>query len=399
MNDAISKQAGISLAWQRGEVWEGKWKPQNLPRVKKITSAKRPGMPGPGEDETCWEEQAARENPGSTDTPGIVEKRGCQLMHILRTQRNLCDEHTAERSRQRRRDPTNSRCTEKPGASGMVGRLSRFQAFYKDTLHEHRAAWFGVTPRAEVAGTKKDLSRKRWIPSLLPWCSSLPPCYMAKKPILQRQGLISVKRPKELQENRKSKGRIRALFSFGQGWKERQPPWGHARHRDTHKGNRKGKKNGLVQSPNQVTCWFSPVMCSPDLQAMSTSFSKSVWKTENTEGVVKRGWWRTGKPGKCKTPTLISEVGTAFARIVEERGSAWSFKHGKHTRFFYLLAFEFYHLIKLEHCFPTGIHLLIHSLIPGLQIKISCRNTFKHTPKKPGNRFLAQTVLDIALHT
>lgn len=29
---------------------------------------------------------------------------------------------------------------------------------------------------------------------------------------------------------------------------------------------------------------FSPVMCSPDLQAISTSFSKSVWKTEKTEG-------------------------------------------------------------------------------------------------------------------
>lgn len=60
-------------------------------------------MPGPGEDETCREEQAARENPGSTDTPGITGKRGCQLKHILRTKRNLCDEHTAERSRQRRK--------------------------------------------------------------------------------------------------------------------------------------------------------------------------------------------------------------------------------------------------------------------------------------------------------
>lgn len=141
------------------------------------------------------------------------------------------------------------------------------------------------------------------------------------------------------------------LFSFGRGWKERKgnPMWGHARHQDTHKvKKKKGGKNGLVQSPNQVTCWFSPVMCSPDLQAMSTSFSKSVWKTENTEDVVNKGWWRTGKPGKCKTPTWISEVGTAFARRVEERGFAWIFKHGKHTMFFPPVGFWILSLIKLE---------------------------------------------------
>lgn len=74
MNYAISKQAGISLAWQRGKVWEDKLKLQYLQRLRKITSAKRSVMPGPGEDKTCREEQAARENPGSTDTPALLGK-------------------------------------------------------------------------------------------------------------------------------------------------------------------------------------------------------------------------------------------------------------------------------------------------------------------------------------
>lgn len=96
---------------------------------KKNNLRQRSGIPGPGEDETCKEEQAARENSGSTDTSGIIGKRGCQLMHILRIQRNLCDEHTAERSRQRRRDPTTSRCTEEPGARWSGGKALQIPDF------------------------------------------------------------------------------------------------------------------------------------------------------------------------------------------------------------------------------------------------------------------------------
>lgn len=78
----------------------------------------------------------------AAQTPlGLLGKRGCQLMHILRIQRNLCDEHTAERSRQRRRDPATSRCPKEClEPAGVVGRLSRFQTFHKDTLAVPRAA-------------------------------------------------------------------------------------------------------------------------------------------------------------------------------------------------------------------------------------------------------------------
>lgn len=149
-----------------------------------------------------------------------------------------------------------------------------------------------------------------------------------KKQLLRGKAWSQLKGQRSYRKIGKAKGKFRVLLSFGWGWNEGRPMWGHARHQDTHKRNRKGrKKNGLVQSPNQVTCWFSPVMCSPDLQAMSTSFSKSVWKTENREDGVKRGWWRAGKLGKCKISTLLvrwaqplpaewrGEVGLGFSNM------------------------------------------------------------------------------------
>lgn len=191
MNYARSKQAGISLAWETGEVWEGKWKPQYLQRVRKITSAKTSGMPGPGEDETCREERAARENPGSTDTPGIVGEKGLSThAHPQDSKEPVWWTHSRKEQAEEER-PSHFQVPQRVlGASWSGGKALQIPDFpqrhpccAQSCLRLMRPPWAGV------AGTKKDHSRKRWIPSLLHWRSSLPPCYTAKI-IPQRQGLI-----------------------------------------------------------------------------------------------------------------------------------------------------------------------------------------------------------------
>lgn len=261
----------------------------------KTTSAKRSGMPG--EDETCREERAARENPGSTDTPGIIGKRGLSThAHPQDPKEPLWWTHSRKEQGEEISSHFQVHGTAWSQVEWWEGSVdSRFskRPFMSTELPED-----GVTPGG--CWNREELQQEEMDPissSLMLFSATVT----GQKAIPQRQGLISVKRPKELQGNRKSYGRIRGVAFF---WVERKGnPWEDMQGTKTHTKETERGENGLVQSPNQVTCWFSPVMCSPDLQAMSTSFSKSVWKTENTEDVVKRGWWRTGKLGKCENLT------------------------------------------------------------------------------------------------
>lgn len=103
----------------------------------KKTSANRSGMPGPGEDETYREEQAARENPGSTDTSGIIGKKGAVNSCTSSGSKGTCVMNTQQKGAGTGgENPTTSRCTEEPGA-----RLSTKTPFMSTELPE-----VGVTP-------------------------------------------------------------------------------------------------------------------------------------------------------------------------------------------------------------------------------------------------------------
>lgn len=146
MNYAIPKQAVISLAWQRGEIWEGKWKPQYLQRVRKITSDKGQAY----QDQERMRPEKRNRQPGriqAAQTPLGLLGKGAVNSCTSSGSRGTCVMNTQQKGAGR-----GGEIQPLPGAQkslepgGVVGRLSRFQTFYKDTLHEHRAAWGWYDP-------------------------------------------------------------------------------------------------------------------------------------------------------------------------------------------------------------------------------------------------------------
>lgn len=103
---------------------------------------------------------------------------------------------------------------------GVVGRLCRSQTFSKTPFMSTELPEDGVTPRG--CWNREGLQQEEMDPissSLMLFSANVT----WQKTIPQRQGLISVKRPQELQGNRKSQGRIWGAAFF---WVERKgnPP-------------------------------------------------------------------------------------------------------------------------------------------------------------------------------
>lgn len=186
---ASAKRAGISLAWGKGQVWEGKWKPKYLQRGKKLKNKSQPNGQACQDQEKTKPAETTRQQrrlqkmqtpSGAWEKKGLSGERDSWPMH-MKSERACVIEHAGERWKQRELTHlhTNRQLTTAPevcmGPGGMLGRLSKVQTFSK-TPPEHTAVW--GWPWTGLATAKKDHSRKRWNQSLLPWFSSLPLCYM-----------------------------------------------------------------------------------------------------------------------------------------------------------------------------------------------------------------------------